>query len=385
MRLHRSSNLVALTCTDGCIRVLDAISFKLVRELWPSRPPPSALQDLQYVDLAFSNDGSWIASALGPFVLVWDLPTGHLIDAFKLRARCNTLAFSPTMEFLAVGTADSVGIEVWSNRAIFSNVSPRHISGEELSQILIGNALATTVSGENGEALVVAEQIQDGIGHDGDDNVSGEDFDVLSSDLLSLSVAPRSKWQNLLHLDLIKQRNKPIEPPKKPEKAPFFLPSLASATPKTTPANYAIENASDGAQERSRIAKLTNGNTRNTFTVLLEEAGQRNDYAAFIGHLKSLNPAAADIEIRSIRTQGDEPVAFVQALSWLLQERRDFELSQAWMAVFLRLHGETVTMNKDLRDSVERWKQLLSIEKGRVEQLADYCSGLVSYLRAARV
>jgi U3 small nucleolar RNA-associated protein 21 len=36
---------------------------------------------------------------------------------------------------------------------------------------------------------------------------------------------------NLLSLEHIKKRNKPIQPPKKPELAPFFLPTIEGATP----------------------------------------------------------------------------------------------------------------------------------------------------------
>lgn len=37
------------------------------------------------------------------------------------------------------------------------------------------------------------------------------------------------QWHNLVHLDAIKARSKPVQPPKKPEAAPFFLPTLAGA------------------------------------------------------------------------------------------------------------------------------------------------------------
>lgn len=49
----------------------------------------------------------------------------------------------------------------------------------------------------------------------------------LAPELVTLSMLPRTQWQNLVHLDTIKARNKPIEPPKKPAAAPFFLPTLA--------------------------------------------------------------------------------------------------------------------------------------------------------------
>ena len=34
------------------------------------------------------------------------------------------------------------------------------------------------------------------------------------------------RWLNLLNLDVIKAKNKPKAPPKKPKAAPFFLPTI---------------------------------------------------------------------------------------------------------------------------------------------------------------
>ena len=53
-------------------------------------------------------------------------------------------------------------------------------------------------------------------------------------ELVTLSLLPKSQWQSLVNLDIIKMRNKPIEPPKKPEKAPFFLPTLPSLSGEVT-------------------------------------------------------------------------------------------------------------------------------------------------------
>lgn len=44
--------------------------------------------------------------------------------------------------------------------------------------------------------------------------------------LVTLSGIAPSRWANLPNLELISKRNKPIEPPKKPVDAPFFLPSV---------------------------------------------------------------------------------------------------------------------------------------------------------------
>lgn len=48
----------------------------------------------------------------------------------------------------------------------------------------------------------------------------------LTPGLVTLSMLPRTQWQTLANLDIIKARNKPIKPPEKPEAAPFFMPTV---------------------------------------------------------------------------------------------------------------------------------------------------------------
>ncbi|KAK3710869.1 rRNA-processing protein utp21 [Vermiconidia calcicola] len=389
LRFHRGTDLVALACSDGCVRVVDISTYRLIRELWPSRPAIPAMSGLRITDFTFSEDGQWIAAAMGQMVLLWDLPTGHLVDAFKLRAQCTSLAFSPTGEFLATSTDDSVGVDVWSNRALFMHVPTRHISGKELADIVAADAQAPTVSGEGGEALITAageEEDEDEL--DVMDGVIPEplDIDQLSLDLLSLSLVPRARWQNLLHLDLIRQRNRPVEPPKKPEKAPFFLPSLQDRQAANTAVESINTDVAELEKERSRVLKLTKEGGQSTFTSLLHAASSTtDDFSPFLIHLKSLSPAAADIEIRSLRPSSSEMLTFVHAITWLLHERRDFELGQAWMAVFWRIHGDVIVGDEGLRVAVQEWRDAMEGEKRRVMGLVGYCSGVVGYLRAARV
>lgn len=51
----------------------------------------------------------------------------------------------------------------------------------------------------------------------------------LAPRLATLSALPRTQWHNLVHLDAIRERSRPQQPPKKPEAAPFFLPTVAGA------------------------------------------------------------------------------------------------------------------------------------------------------------
>ena len=48
--------------------------------------------------------------------------------------------------------------------------------------------------------------------------------------LITLSGLPAAHWNNLFHLNLVKERNKPTEAPKKPPSAPFFLQWRADTT-----------------------------------------------------------------------------------------------------------------------------------------------------------
>jgi hypothetical protein len=55
------------------------------------------------------------------------------------------------------------------------------------------------------------------------------DKEQLNPKLYTLSGLATSRWQGLPLLELIRQRNKPKEPPKKPISAPFFMPTMDNA------------------------------------------------------------------------------------------------------------------------------------------------------------
>lgn len=371
-RYHKQNDLIALSCDDLSIRVVDTETKKLVRELWGCVG--------QISDFCFSNDGRWIiAASMDSVIRVWDLPTGHLINAIRMDSPCTALAFSDTGEFLATTHADGVGINIWNNRTLFTHVPTRLIREDEIM-----DAVAPTASGENGQGMIDAAFET----NEADDNPVEIDTlatpDQLSRELESLSLVPKSRWQTLLHLAIIRQRNKPKEPPKPPEKAPFFLPSLESSKPNpTTSAITQTEDPKTTAAERSRIHKLDRKSTESSFTSLLRLASQNSDYAPFIEHLKNLPPSAADIEIRSLNPA--ELIPFVEALTWRLREKRDYELVQAWMSVFLRLHGESVSADGVLLEALRLWRGVQGEEGRRLGELVGYCGGVVGFLRSVRV
>jgi len=367
---HRPSDLVALSCDDLSIRVVDTETKKLVRELWGCLG--------QISDFCFSNDGRWIiAASMDSVIRVWDLPSGHLINAVRVESPCTALAFSDSGEFLATAHADSVGINIWNNRTLLTHVPTRLIQEDKITP-----AIAPTSSGESGQGLIDAAFE--------DDNPEEEDeetpyntlasIDQLSHDLLTLSIVPKSCWQTLLHLDTIRQRNKPKEPPKAPEKTPFFLRSLDSI--KATQPPPGEEQNQITVVERSRISKMDRAGATSVFTHTLHTSSKVGDYTAFVEHLKTLSPAAADIEIRSLNP--DELTSFVDALTHRLRQKRDYELVQAWMSVFLRIHGDAVPGNAGLREALVGWRQWQKTEGKRLGDLVGFCGGVVGFMRSGR-
>jgi U3 small nucleolar RNA-associated protein 21 len=376
LRYHPNSDLIALSCDDGSIRVLDIETKKLVRELWASQSHAA----LQILDYTFSNDGRWIISAASDSTIrVWDLPTGHLIDAMKLPKQVNTVAFSPSGEFLATGMDDEVGVHIWTNRTLFTHVSTRQIKDDDIATVT-----APTASGEGGVAVVEAAAAEDTEEEDIDETTVPI-MDQLSDKITTLSLVPKSRWQTLLHLDVIRARNKPKEAPKAPEKAPFFLPSVGQDKADDALAPLAQDPtsriSSSALASRSSAATSTN-----QFTRYLAQAEQTSDYTSLLTYLASLPPSAADIAIRTLDTTEPytELQTFIQALTARLRERRDYELVQAWMSVFLRLHGDVVVRQAELVGELKKWQEEAKRERERVGGLVGYSVGVVGWVRSAR-
>ncbi|KAK3939858.1 WD repeat-containing protein 36 [Diplogelasinospora grovesii] len=385
-RYHAGNDLIAFSCDDHSIRVVDIETKQTIREFWGCRDTIN--------DYCFSNDGRWIvAASQDSIVRVWDLPTSHLIDAFRLEKPCKALAFSATGEFLAGATEGDLGVHIWTNRTLFKHVPTRQISDKEIGQIA-----GPTTSGEGGQGLLEAAFEEDTPEEEEDGMVAGPTVDQLSADMMTLSLVPKSRWQTLLHIDLIKQRNKPKEAPKAPEKAPFFLPAVGgaggtnNALGRLLDASGAVESQDAPGGAASKITTLDRSRAEQTFTAKLLAGAASGDYNDFIEHLKSLSPSTADLELRSLSVGGfgsddessNELLHFIRALTSRLVARRDYELTQAWMTVFLRLHFDLIMESETLLNALGEWKQHQERERDRLDNLVGYCGGVVGFLRSPR-
>ncbi|KAJ7174015.1 Utp21 specific WD40 associated putative domain-containing protein [Mycena crocata] len=360
--LHRDSGLLAVICDDMVVRVVDVETRRVVRELGGFRG--------RVLDITFSPDSRWlVTTSLDSVIRTFDVPTGRLIDAFRTASVATTLSFSPTNDFLATAHVDSVGVYLWANRAQYAEVSFQSVSDDDIADVKLPSMQG--VAEDEALDALSALTVQD----TPDDPFSTPP--QLDGDLITLTLLPRSRWQTLLNLEVIQQRNKPKEPPKAPEQAPFFLPTLPGVEPRFAPEQKKQEATTK--KDTRRLQQATAG-TQSVFLEKLTACDVSGDYEDFFSFAKTLSPAAIDLELRSL-VMLDSLRTFVVALRQRLVSRRDFEAVQTFQNVFLRMHADVIVENPELQDELDTLMQVQKKESERVLELIASSLGTLGFVR----
>jgi U3 small nucleolar RNA-associated protein 21 len=253
-------------------------------------------------------------------------------------------------------------------------------------------------------------------------------------ELITMSGLPRSRWVNLSLLDVIKARNKPIEPPKAPKQAPFFLSaSLEHGAGAMVLAPAAAQDAA-AAPDASGSRILRDG-VRLQATQLLRllraaaptlsdtAAGKRpappNQPAAseprskrrragsaeavaastaaaapppppppplpaadVLRYLESLNPSAVDAELRLLGSCPEAEEAelglMLRCLAAWVASAREFDFVQALLHLFLTIHGATLARHPAL---CAQAKRLVRVQRARWRHLENYLQGSLALVQ----
>jgi U3 small nucleolar RNA-associated protein 21 len=237
--------------------------------------------------------------------------------------------------------------------------------------------------------------------------------------LATLSMLPRTQWQNLVHLDTIKARNRPVEPPTKPAAAPFFLPTLVGANAGRTPvfdpaaapdqaddqeadpelvarAAAAWGSGSDeeeagggggGGAGASRVLHGGGAPAQSRVAQLLLSCSQAGDWTSLVAHLRGLSPSQVDRELRSMELLEGDPPAAERQLELLLRfleaeaaSGANFEFVQALLAAALRVHGEAVAERPALRAAAARVEARVGAAWRRLDGLLQHVRCMVGLL-----
>jgi len=257
---------------------------------------------------------------------------------------CISLNFSPTGEFLVTAHVCNIGIFLWSNRTLYSHVSLKAISKDDIipEVELPGSSAETNKIDEDD---VVAVEL---------DYVSP---DQLDSDLITMSAIAQSKWKHLLDIDIIKMRNKPKQAPKVSENAPFFLPTIS--TLQSLRFDFSDVKATDST-ESSRIHSTLESFT--TFSKSLQSTAMTDNFSDVIEKLKEMGPSAIDFEIQSLSLNESSTelllLQFMKMIHHMMEQQTNFELSQTYLAVFLKWHGEMILENKVLQNYLQNVQEV---------------------------
>ncbi|KAJ1990888.1 DNA-directed DNA polymerase alpha catalytic subunit pol1 [Dimargaris cristalligena] len=393
---HYENGLVVAICDDYTIRVLDTETYRVVRKIDCDR--------LRIFDAAISPDGRWVVAALQDSTLrTWDLPTGHMIDWFRVSEMPTSVTFSPLGDLLATTHVDQKGVSIWLNKAMFRFVPLRPVSETEprrmdLPSMVVAPGASSKkaaparrgAKGKDDSSITALTESMDNLG----DLVIVE-YETpaqLAETMISLSALPRSRWQTLLHLDVIKKRNKPVAPPKKPENAPFFLQAQTGANPLYLQATAETESKTEGEANAdnsgSKILNLGMAQPDTPFSKeLMNCEAQGGDFTPFMAYMKTLGPSAVDFALRSMSLENAfrEPLLFLQALEATLLQRRDFELVQAYLNVFLKIHGDIIALNPDaFLARLANLNDLLHREWQRLESMLRYSQCLIEFTRSSQ-
>eukprot|EP00252_Welwitschia_mirabilis_P019651 TRINITY_DN4608_c0_g1_i1.p1 TRINITY_DN4608_c0_g1~~TRINITY_DN4608_c0_g1_i1.p1 ORF type:complete len:897 (+),score=167.79 TRINITY_DN4608_c0_g1_i1:212-2902(+) len=358
MVFHPGNGLLATAADDMILRLHDVNARRLVRKF-------TGHSD-RVTDLCFSGDGKWLlSSSMDGTVRVWDIISSRQLDAMQLDVAVTALSLSPDMEMLATSHVDHNGIYLWANRMLYSGATEieQFASGSKVVSVHMPTASQRSESKDNEEDMP--------------DVGNGKQLATTSTsvedplpvqvmpELVTLAMLPKAQWQSLINLDIIKLRNKPIEPPKKPEKAPFFLPSL----PNVSGERVFVFDSSNGdadqieASNEKRVSQTVNGKGRgelSTFNQLLRSCTEMKDYAEFTNYLKSLSPSALDLELRMMQITDDGDISEsehaneLQAIAMLL----DYFIKE--------IHGETIRCIESLQQQA---RELLNVQSSTWERL----------------
>lgn len=343
----RAAGLLAAACDDGVVRVYDAkppsIASSPRRRRKKVLPTKSARLVRRFRcgdkrsprDIAWAPDFKTFYAACGDGSLrVWDVSTGALVDWLEFRTEATAVAVSPTGEFVATAHVGERGVALWTDKASYCRVDLRPLT-ENDSPIQIDNPNFVAEPVPDVPESILAPRPAGLAAHVVQANVRS----------LRLSGKSRARLEALHALEAIAERNKPVEPPKKPESAPFFLPSSLSndAPPLAAvddPKPEVEDKEEEPATKRRRKASFEAGHRCQLATLTLS-----SKHEPIVNYLASLEPSAVDAEI-ALLCQGehDDPGvalldAFLGHLLVHLKSRDHLDEVQAYLHRVFQHHS----------------------------------------------
>ena len=362
-RIQKELSMLAVILEDFTIKIIDIDSKIIMRNL--------SGHSGKINDALFSPDCRWlITTAMDSIIKVWDLSTSQLIDHFRLEIPCISLAMSPQGEYLATAHSNHLGIYLWSNKTLFSHVLLRAIAEDQPAPFV---DMPDSV-------LINSVPIDDGMDIDAEQDDEYRSPEQLDEHLVTLSGMPLTNWTNILNIDTFKKRNRPKDPVKKPEKAPFFLPTVSTLNDFQFDFNEQSDNLN--AQTDSKIVNVTDFENLTDFAKFFRNEYSLGNFGKIIEKIKEVEPIRMDSEISCLSPeQGGNLEILIDFLTFLqsiFESKQNFDLAHAYLASFLQNHYSLIVSNNELCSILESISKSSSFS---VEEDLSYCLSVLETLR----
>ncbi|KAJ0968681.1 hypothetical protein J5N97_021558 [Dioscorea zingiberensis] len=373
---HRTNGLLAAVADDMVIRLFDVVALRMVRKFEGHLD--------RITDLCFSEDGKWLlSSSMDGSLRIWDVILARQIDAIRVDVPITTLSLSPAMDILATSHVDQNGVYLWVNQDMFSGSSYKtsYASAENVWSVQMPSVSTVGCEAESGRHSNDPNQLRNAR--------HASCFDSQLPNLITLSLLPKSQWQSLTNLDIIKIRNKPIEPPKKPEKAPFFLPTTPSLS------GEILFRSDVEEKEAKNKLKLSyqKSDLSSPFLQLLKSCSDTQNFSAFTDYIKGLSPSTLDVELRMLLIIDDidlekldqmpELHSIALLLDYFIHEvsnMSNYEFVQAVIRLFLKIHGESVRRQSVLQEKAKKLLEVQSLVWQRIDKMFQGARCMVTFL-----
>ncbi|KAG6500352.1 WD repeat-containing protein 36-like [Zingiber officinale] len=376
---HRVNGLLATVLEDMVIQLYDVVALRMVRKFEGHKD--------RITDLCFSDDGKWLlSSSMDGSLRIFDVILARQIDAISVDVPITALSLSPAMDVLVTSHVDQNGVHLWVNQAMFSGASKMdsYASGNQVMSVKMPTVTSNggankeeTSSPENVNAIQNAYCIPQ--------------LDKQMPNLITLSLLPRSQWQSLTNLDIIKVRNKPVEPPKQPEKAPFFLPSVPTLSGQIL---FEADSETTAVKDKEKMKNQKAVVLSSQFILLLNSCVETKNFSAFTDYIKGLSPSALDLELRMLQIVDEDNLekldqrqpelqSIGMLLDYLIHEiscRNNFEFIQAVIKLFLKIHGETLRHHSMLQEKAKRLLEVQSTVWQKIDKMFQSARCMVTFL-----
>ncbi|VDM58338.1 unnamed protein product [Angiostrongylus costaricensis] len=334
----RGSELVTGCYGGVSIAIIDVLCRRVVRNITAVGGCVNALE--------FSSDGRWLLTADdSKYIKVWELSTSQLIDVMLFDKPCIGLSFNNSGEYLATIHKGERGIFIWVNKKMYaSHVNIRALPvdytptwSSHVAEIGVNTFVIDDESDDEWEGKPQNFALLSGISLLSSmecafhlpmfiPKITCELKDIDESLVTYSGLAP-SRWSNLPVLSLIKERNKPDQPPRKPKQAPFFL----AAAP--TLEGFEFEVPEEDSDEHRRIlqAKRSLLELESSFSA----ATSAEELFDVFSCLKKMSVSA------------------------VLKTRRDFDLVQAYLAASIKIHRSSLWRSDEGDKEVDELLKIL--------------------------